>query len=180
MKKILILSIVLIATSFAFSQNLAKMNDSKRKEYLKKVSKETVFKYGPGYYREYGEPVIERFFVGDKVSGGESFSAEFEEKNNGRFFYRVKYPYDETKEFFVTGFAFQVFIWEDIGNPFDITFGIGRYIDIEELPSTRSGEYPVMEYKRCPPLKMVRKETVAYDAEGNKKIIVKQVPEFKD
>ncbi|NDV64574.1 hypothetical protein [Bacteroides sp. 224] len=177
MKKIFILLFVITCTVLpAVSQNLAKMSEQKRSRFLLKTAKETILKYGPGYYRDY-VPSVDRFYIGERRRGGQAFSAAFEEKHNGRFFYRVKYPYDKTKEYFRMDYSACVFIWEDTGKPFHVSFGYGIFLELEELPTTRSGEHPVIEYKQSTRYKIVNIEEDYYDEEGKKGRRIRQVLE---
>jgi hypothetical protein len=122
---------VLLSSTTAMSQNLDSIPKAKRDSILIAVAKEVVLTYGPGYYREYKEPVIKRFvYPKDDVDGG---------KNTGRICYSVVFLYDKTKEQLELDAAAGVGIWADTGKPFSVRFGNGWGKFIPET-GLRSGE----------------------------------------
>lgn len=102
--------------------NLDRLTEKKRTEYLISKAKEVVMRYGPGYYRDYAAPVIEReVFDTSKVGAPQSFL----EENANRVQYIVKYPYDKSKERFFGEYSAEVGFWADSGEPYTVTFGNG-------------------------------------------------------
>jgi hypothetical protein len=94
--------------------NLGKMSEKERNEYLVKLAKEVIMNFGPDYYRDL-PPIIEEgkndFFKGKDIEGRE--------------YYKVTFPYDETKETLEWSFSAEVMIWKDTGEPLGVTFGTG-------------------------------------------------------
>lgn len=111
MKTRILLIIILSVTSLSgMTQNLDKMPVQKRDSFLIKTAKDAVKKYAPGYYREYGKPMIEKFSISNKSVVNDELGARM-----GRPYYRVTFPYDENKEHFEHGFSAFVQIWADNG-----------------------------------------------------------------
>jgi hypothetical protein len=134
--------LVIVLTGYtiaALSQNLDSMPQEQRDSLLTSTAKEVVLRYGPGYYREYKEPVIKRGQIPPK--GTMNPTGE----NAGRFYYRVTFLYDTVKERLNSDFAAEVVIWENNGKPEGITIGIwGRSISEDEWESDAIVEQ--MEY----------------------------------
>ena len=107
-----ILSILLFLTIYITlcAQNLDNLPTEKRDSLLKAKSKEIILRYGPGYYREYKAPTIERIVVPPSETNPEG-------TNVGRAFYTIIYWYDKTKERLEEDFAAKVKIWADTGEP---------------------------------------------------------------
>ena len=89
--------------------------------------------YGPDYYREYREPIIERGQIPPK--GELNPDGEYAE----RYFYLVTFLYDRTQETLTLDFAAQVVIWEDTGEPRGLGFGNGVGVNIGTSSSLRGG-----------------------------------------
>ena len=81
-----ILSILLFLTIYITlcAQNLDNLPTEKRDSLLKAKSKEIILRYGPGYYREYKAPTIERIVVPPSETNPEG-------TNVGRAFYTIIY-----------------------------------------------------------------------------------------
>ena len=105
---------------FAQNIDLGKLEEEKRNEYLIQIGKDVTKQFGPGYYREYKQPVIsmaEKFYSDDKRP---------EIVNNiGREYYTITFLYDKSKETLDFDFASEVKIWKDTGEPFEVIFGNG-------------------------------------------------------
>ena len=125
------ISIKLVILSFyATAQNFDKMPVQQRDSMLITRAKAAAKKYAPGYYREYGTPKIERL-----VWNGEE-DLEFGERQ-GRPYFRVTFPYDESKDYFGYGFSVMVDILGDDGTLNGVMggHGFGRRISVYEANS---------------------------------------------
>lgn len=115
-----IIAVISFTQISAQNINLEKLNNEQRNEYLIKLGKEVTKVFGPGYYREYGEPII---------SGVEKYDTEDTRtesiQNIGREYYTVTFPYDKSKEILDFDYASQVRVWKDTGEPLDVAFGNG-------------------------------------------------------
>jgi hypothetical protein len=141
-------------TFIANSQNLDSLPQSQRDSILISTAKEAVLRYGPGYYREYKEPVIER--VQTPPKGTLNPTGE----NAGRICYRVTFLYDTVKERLGHDFAAIVLVWEDIGKPYIVSFptGYGRFISEDEWASNAVVEqtpyqtmiFPIYDWQNHP------------------------------
>jgi hypothetical protein len=127
-----LLSLVTVALTFiggtfiANAQNLDYLPQAQRDSILISTAKEAVLRYGPGYYREYKEPVIERSTVPSK---GEINSTG---ENAGRVIYSVVFLYDTVQELLEEQFAAKVNFWADqSGEPGAISFGNGIGLTVE-------------------------------------------------
>jgi hypothetical protein len=104
----------------ANSQNLDYLPQAKRDSILISIAKEAVLRYGPGYYREYKTPVIERGQI--PVKGTMNPTGE----NAGKIYYRVTFLYDKTQEVLAENFAAIVGFREGTSSPVYIRFGNER------------------------------------------------------
>jgi hypothetical protein len=118
-KKTLSVLIFMGGVFMANSQNLDSMPQAQRDSLLIATAKEVVLKYGPGYYREYKEPVIER---GQLPAKGELNPTG---KKAGKIYYRVTFLYDKTIEMLEYDFAAIVGFSGDTGKPTGVQFGEG-------------------------------------------------------
>lgn len=104
----------------AQSVSLSMMDEAQRYEYMVELAKEVVMDFGSDYYQEYRSPEISELKV---------FSSDYEypdfQKNVGRKFYTVTFSYDKTRTRLEWGYAAQVEIWEDSGEPKGVMFGHG-------------------------------------------------------
>ncbi|NDV64578.1 hypothetical protein [Bacteroides sp. 224] len=151
MKRILFLSIVLIAAISSFSQNLEKMKKEQRDVLLVEIAKNAVKKYAPGYYREYGKPKIEKNIIDKQESKESGYKI-------GRISYKVIFPYDESIEFFYYGFSAAVYIWEDTGRAFVILVGNsgGRHLPEEKNTRAQEEEIEIIPYIKREPRQLIR------------------------
>lgn len=113
------------------SQNLDLLPQAQRDSILISISKEVVLKYGPGYYREYKEPLIERKLIG-KNGHRDGVDAN-------RPYYKITSYYDPKKEALEWGYASRVYVWADTGKPHFVSFGNGNGLRIPEI-ELREGE----------------------------------------
>ena len=122
MKTIITLAIAFICCStFAQQTNLSQMTEKARNEYLLKKSKEVVLNFGPEWYQE---PMSVEITGPHKLYGYGSDNPYIQQWD-GRLFYSVVYSYDKYKKYNNPhlSHAFEVSIWEDDAEPWDITFG---------------------------------------------------------
>jgi hypothetical protein len=148
MKKIIIfISIVFIASSCISNKiliNLHTLPKAKREKYLLAQAKETVLKYGPGYYREYKTPIIEEDVISasDTINAIEGLSREL-----GRHYYKITFMYDTTREQLEWDYAAVVHIWEDTGKPSGVSFGngYGRILYGYETDTDNLGAVPYQQ-----------------------------------
>ncbi len=159
MRKVLSTFLFLTIYITLWAQNLEKMNESERVKTLLRVAKEGIMEYGPDYYREYEKPEIKYNRV---INGNKNFADEEVEQYRNRYYYTVKYSYDESKESFNTDYSAWVFIWEDTGKVFQIYFGNGlglRELDIPETVVDPKG-IKKMTWEKQPPRKSPVKHVI--------------------
>jgi hypothetical protein len=144
-----LLSLVIVALTFvggtfiANSQNLDYLPQSQRDSILISTAKEAVLRYGPGYYREYKEPVIKWGHTPPKGTLNPTG------KNAGRKMYNVFFLYDTTMELLETPFAAKVNIWADNGNLNGIAFGNGVWLIVELEPDLEKRKMiPQIQYEQ--------------------------------
>ena len=117
-----IISIIFCIDTTAQTNDLSKMNQAQKKEYLVKTAAKVTKTFGPDYYRENMKSkstITEGFF--------ESADERSEVKKNvGRKFYIVTFPYDKSKETLDFDFSSSVKIWENTGEPLEVIFGNGQ------------------------------------------------------
>ena len=125
MKHYIILLFFLSLCNPIFSQmgNLDKKAESKRNDYLMKISKEVILSFGPDYYRDYKDPVISELIVFPETFKNDPVLKDKE--FFGRKYYTVTYQYDQSVETLLYGFAAKVDIWADDGQPKEVRFGSG-------------------------------------------------------
>ena len=136
-----ILSILLFLTIYITlcAQNLDNLPTEKRDSLLKAKSKEIILRYGPGYYREYKAPTIERIVVPPSETNPEGI-------NVGRAYYMITYWYDKTKERLEEDFAEIVRIWADTGEPAAVLFGCNYGYILDRKKTRSSKEQPPIPY----------------------------------
>ncbi|NDV64580.1 type II secretion system protein [Bacteroides sp. 224] len=149
MKRILILSIVLIAAISSFSQNLEKMKKEQREVLLVEIAKNAIKKYAPDYYREFRTPKITRSLVKDPELVDEEYGVRL-----GRVIYKVAFPYDISNSEEHIYYSVDVLIWGDTGTLYIIGIGNGIARAFKEN-MTRSQEkevekIPYMKHKPRP------------------------------
>ena len=125
---------------------------------LIKLTKQVVLKHGPGYYREYKEPVIKYRRV-KKTS--RDLHPSISKKNEGRVYYTVEYPYNMEEEIFYSEYSVKVYFWEDL-TIFDIFFGDGRGIQNYDKLSRAEKNKIVIPFKQRKPGKWVQ-DTIRND-----------------
>lgn len=141
--------------SVVFKDSIAKMKLDKK---LIKLAKQVVLKHGPGYYREYKEPVIKYRRV---MKTSRDLHPSISWKNVGRIYYTVEYPYNIKEEIFNTYYSAKVFFWEDL-TIFDIAFGHGMGIrDYDKLSKAEKNKI-VIPFKKRKPGKWVQ-DTIRND-----------------
>ena len=153
MKSILLLFILAVTMSSCGTSRpnlLGKMPKAEREAYLIKLGKEVTKAFGPGYYREYKQPLIskpEKFKDNDMRPEIQA--------NIGRKYYVVTFLYDPSKEKLDWDFASKVEIWQDTGEPMGAIFGNGYGRDFifdsyeEQL---RWPDRPITPYQQAAPL----------------------------
>ena len=84
-------------------QELSKLPERKRDEYLIALAKRAILTFGPAYYREYKQPIIRE---------GVFPPTEYKEhwSRAEQSYYEVLFPYDISKELFTCTFVARVFI----------------------------------------------------------------------
>lgn len=97
-----------------YKTNLDQLSEEERNEYLLQISRDIIMKVAPDWYRDYGNPEIE------KVTSRES-----QIPSMGRTHYRVFRYYDETVEFFNPAYSTAVNVDEKTGMVTGISFGNG-------------------------------------------------------
>ena len=147
-----------VEDTIMFEDSIAKKKLDKK---LIKNAKEVVLQHGPGYYREYKEPVIKYRRV---TSATRDLHYLVKEKNMGRVYYTVEYPYDIKKEVFSSVYSAKVYFWEDL-TVFDIFFGHGMGIlDYDKLTRTEKKKIVIPFKKRIP---FVEYLDTVWDEKGN-------------
>lgn len=141
MKRILVVLTALLVSIAFYGQNLDKMPKAEREALLLKKAKELVLRHGPGYWREYQPPIIERY---EMPTSGYPIG-----KNIGRDFYSVNIPFDPQKERFNYKYAASVTFWADTGEPRVIMFGNGKgfSLDKDDEKRTKSDQVEVMPFQ---------------------------------
>ncbi len=119
-------------TSLATDIHLSQMDSVKRYEYLVKLAREVVLNFGPGYYREGMNPEISPIRMYLDSTHVKQFPED--RKNIGRKYYVVTIPYDHAQEQLEWGYAANVEIWEDDGEPKGVMFGHGLGIHFTFRP----------------------------------------------
>ena len=119
-------------TSLATDIHLSQMDSVKRYEYLVKLAREVVLNFGPGYYRDNMNPTISDLRVFSDSSLVERFPEA--KRNLDRKYYTVTIPYDHAQEQLEWGYAANVEIWEDDGEPKSVMFGHGLGIHFTSRP----------------------------------------------
>lgn len=126
----LVVFILSTMSLYVYAQNLDKMSDKKRSPILIEFARNAVKKYAPDYYREYGEPTIERFVWSSEEFVDPEFGCIM-----GRIYYRVTFPYDKNQEYFENGYSACVAIWADKGGSLYVIMpgnGPGRRFRVNE------------------------------------------------
>ena len=120
--------IVLFASIFGYTilslaQNLDSITPQLRDSMLMEISRITVQRYGPDYFRDYIKPEITR-----KIYPPNMIDAE----NTNRPYYLVSFFYDPEIEdvVFRWDFAYTVSVWADNAQPLTVMFanGIGQIV----------------------------------------------------
>ena len=141
-KNILLLLCVLYSCNTVLSQDLDKLSKGKRNKLLVKTAKEVVIKHGPGYYREYKKPIIERGVIPNREDISKADKA-----NVGRVFYTVTFPYNPQEEQLAFEYAAQVAYWGDKGKPESVHFGNGWGVVIDDTYPVTKVPYESVQQK---------------------------------
>ena len=112
-----------------YKTNLDQLSEEERNEYLLQISRDIIMKVAPDWYRDYGNPEIE------KVTSRES-----QIPSMGRTHYRITRYYDGTVEFFQMGFSTVVNVNGDTGKVIMLLFGDPISSDISFLSLDWSDE----------------------------------------
>ena len=128
---------------------------------LLKLTKEVVLKHGPGYYREYKEPIISYRRV--KRETRDLFLSDLN-ANMGRVFYTVEYPYNREEESFNNSYSAKVYFWEDL-TIFYVQFGLNMGIFRYDTLSRAEKKNLVIPFIKQKPSRMVQ-DTIR-DEKGN-------------
>lgn len=139
MRKVLSTFLFLTIYITLCAQNLDNLPTEKRDSLLKAKSKEIILRYGPGYYREYKAPTIERIAVPPSETNPEG-------TNVGRAYYMITYWYDKTKERLEEDFAAIVRIWADTGEPTSVLFGCNYDYILNRKKTRDPKEQPPIPY----------------------------------
>jgi ribosomal protein S17E len=147
MKKIafmlLLLSGIVTTTN---AQDLSKMSEKERNEYILKTAKEMIKTYAPTF-RGYAEGDYEIEVIESNRTSPPKVAG-----------YIVKFiGYDKEEEYFTYSFAVGVSFRIKDGRPTAVLNGNGRGIHIPEKPLTRGEEVPQLEYRRQPPFKLPKR-----------------------
>jgi len=146
----LIVSVLVSCSALGFSQNLDLLPQSQRDSILIAISKEVVLKYGPGYYREYKKPLIERKLLGKNGHRGGV--------DANRPYYQITSYYDPKKEKLEWGCASIVYVWEDTGKPDFVIFGNGTGLRIPEIELREGEEIRQIPYQPGTSLRLILTE----------------------
>ena len=149
--KIMTVMVLCVSCStVSMAQDLRSMPVAQRDSLLISIAKKTVLTYGPDWYREYRDPVIERH----QIQPPPNVPTHPEWNYKGRYFYRVTFLIDQTQERVESDFAARVSIWEDTGEPYSVWFGsntgfilpIVSPVIIDGITLRAEGEIPRIRY----------------------------------
>ena len=135
------------------AENLDSLSTERRNKKLIKLAKEVVLRHGPGFYREYKPPVIKSLRISDKIK---DLRISFIEKNRGRSYYTVEYPYNRKEEIFWGLYSAKVYVWGDTGKVFNIRFGGFCIENYDTLTEKEKRQIKTVQYHKTRPLKHVR------------------------
>ncbi|MDR1883405.1 MAG: hypothetical protein LBR26_11595 [Prevotella sp.] len=158
MKNLLLLFVLILSVSGVFSQDLEKMPKAEREVLLIKRAKELVLRHGPGYWREYQPPVIERSVFTGKTGSGSKYI--------GQIYYRITILYNPKSERFNCNYAAVVDFWAITGKPWGISFGngLGFVFDDNYEEKIKSGQVEVMPFQTMDD--QIREEKERYRRKG--------------
>ncbi len=163
------MSIVFCGSPYATAQktprtpegNLHNMPIKKRDSILRAVSKQALLRYGPGYYKDTHQTVIEDLRNYYKLEGYE-----------GLRLYKVTYIYDKNIEQLSKDYAAEVYVRSDNGKVVVIDFGNGWGLGgFDQHPDNGETEL-VIPYEQKHEMKgaqIIRNPTIYYevDSQGN-------------
>ncbi|MEG1866909.1 MAG: hypothetical protein RR331_08575 [Bacteroides sp.] len=118
----LIISFMFCIGTTAQTKKMSKMSQTQKKEYLVKIAAKVTKTFGPGYYRE---NMKSKLTITEGIFESADERPEVQ-KNVGRKFYIVTFPYDKSKETLDFDFSSSVKIWENTGEPLEVIFGNGQ------------------------------------------------------
>ena len=117
-------------------------------------SVEAIKRIGPGCYREKATPrITEGIFESND-------QREEIQKNIGREYYEIVFPYDESEERLDFDFSAKVKIWKDNGEPAEVIFGNGYGRNFffksysEQLKDSTLHTVPYQQVQECKPAEM--------------------------
>ena len=142
------------------SLNLDSLSKTEREKVLLRLTKNVVLRRAPEYYREYKTPVIKN----KRPETSNDLFTSICEKNKGRSYYTVEYPYDLNEEVFQSGYSIKVYFWGNNCKIFLIVTGHGRYVEDYYALSDKEKEKLVFPYTKVRPKRMVH-DTIR-DADG--------------
>lgn len=99
-------------------QELSKLPEKKRNEYLIALARRSILVYGPAFYREYKSPIIEEGVYEPLPPSGTKERWPHAEQP----YYKVLFPYDTSKELFGTAFIAMVIIMKSDASIAQIDF----------------------------------------------------------
>ena len=128
MKRFLITAQILLSiiTTAGYAQKnmFEKIPQNQRDSILIETAKAAVFKYAPGYYRDYKKPEVILYGAVPK-----DYRIK---KDRGRLFYQVTFFYDPLKEKYLRDYTVKVNVWADNGKAYDMEFMNGWGFDVEK------------------------------------------------
>ena len=116
-------------------------------------SVEAIKRIGPGYYREKATPrITEGIFESND-------QREEIQKNIGREYYEITFPYDASEERLDFGFSAKVKIWKDNEEPAEVIFGNGYgrnffFKSYSEQLKDSMDTVPYQQVQECKPAEM--------------------------
>ena len=131
MRKLVIISTLIFSFFYISAQtiDLKEIEKERKNDYLIKISKEVIQKFGPQYYIEQTIPIInfetKTFIFNNKEMGVAPEDEDIFIKYSDRKYYEVIWPSDSLLRELHCEYAAIVQIWEDDGQPKEVTFGNG-------------------------------------------------------
>ena len=136
--KIIITIVLLCFITAGYAINLDSIPQVERDSILKQLAKTTVLLYGPDYYRD-AQIVINRKNYDFENPGIVSVLDAINERKSGAY-YSVKSLYDQSKELFEMDYASEVFVWANDPMVFEVLFGNGWSLELDEKRGTQINE----------------------------------------
>lgn len=132
---------------YSQAKNLEHLPAKERDSILMAVAKEAILVCGPDYYRDHKLPEISGLIIWQDAD---------HPTHNGRKFYVLIYPQDETRENLYLGYAAKVYIWADTGEVFELFFGNVEYYNLDGIDyrNTKIKKNPYQQAKDMKPKKI--------------------------